>query len=115
VTWEVLADVGAVRFVGLPSGKIPWLVSEDAVGDPMGLDGTLLVLPAAGVDADVLDRAEALGAGSTPVAVAIPNDGHGDLSAAADRGVLVLRCPDRVGELDQSIESKLLTARISRS
>ena len=106
VSWRALDDIGAIEFRGLDVNKrLPWLGNY---GGPT--PGTLTVLPRCllvdGI-ASTLDRLPA----DSAVAVLVPLDV--DTLPLPER-VIVLRCPERVADLDKAIESKLLTARISR-
>lgn len=105
VDWEIDPELGAVRFSGREPGEpLPWL--PEAVEDPAE---PLLVLPRAVVTAEVEATVERL-AGEAPVAVVIPRDAPEPVLT----GGLVMRCPDRLSDLDKAVEAKLLTARISR-
>jgi hypothetical protein len=116
VSWEVLPEVGAVRFSGTRAEPLPWQDKSEGGFDQhlLAEGGVLVVLPRLGLDPEVLAVAADLGH-SGPVAVVLPRDGDGDASSAAEAGCLLLRCPDRLGELDQVIEGKLLSARIARA
>lgn len=96
VTWHVDQEIGAVTFAGLePGSTVPWTAG-------LVTDGTLTVVPAPAA----LPRTT-----RGPVAVVVPRD------AAPPRvpaGVAVLRCPDRLRDLDLDVERRLLTSRISR-
>ena len=114
VSWHVLPEFGAVRFSGLRAEAAPWQ-EEHAEGRHWCNTGdSLTVLPRPRFDAQVADAVLLLG-NEAPVAVVVPADADGDAVAVGAVGALLLRCPDRLGELDQAVESKLLSARISRS
>ncbi len=65
------------------------------------------------------DLARAVAADGSPglKAVLVPADVPSPPDAAGDGdadGVVVLRCPDRLADIDKDIERRLLTSRISR-
>ena len=70
------------------------------------------MFPRTVIDADTVREANRMGADGRAVAVAVPRDVD-----VEDAGleVPVLRCPDRIADLDKQAEDRLLTARISRS
>jgi hypothetical protein len=105
VDWEIDPELGAVRFSGRELGEpLPWL--PGAVKDPAE---PLLVLPRSVITAEFETTVERL-AGEGPVAVVVPRD----VPVPELAGGLVMRCPDRLSDLDKAVEAKLLTARISR-
>lgn len=105
VDWQIDPELGAVRFAGRDlEQSLPWLasaVSESA--EP------LTVLPRSIVTGETEATADRLAADG-PVAVLVPRDAPQPRLAAA----MVMRCPDRLSDLDKTVEEKLLTARISR-
>lgn len=105
VQWECLDDLGAVRFISMGSGAVPWLR-----GTSIDLGESLLVFPRALVTDQLLETALSY-AQDEPTALVIPQDL--EISAIPD-GVMLLRCPDRLPDIDKTIEQKLLDARTSR-
>ena len=108
VEWNVLEELGAVHYVGTNKGSpVPWMQG------PVQLLGTeLIVFFRSQLSDTVAARVNEMHAGGTPVAVAVPLDveiHHDRLSAP------ILRCPDRMADLDKQAEEKLLTSRISRA
>ncbi|MFC5007278.1 hypothetical protein ACFPIJ_56905 [Dactylosporangium cerinum] len=106
VRWSCLPDEGAVRFSNLDvTAPLPWLRGRTMPGGeeltvvPRGTFGT--------GTAETLERLAVYGA----VALLLPLD---VAEPQVPEGVMVLRCPDRLADLDKAIEAKLLTARISR-
>lgn len=101
VQWEILSDIGAVRFTELdPDAGIPWSRGLTPSTELTVFPRTLIT----GELSDVLSKVDG------PVAVTIPDDASpGDLGK-----VPVLRCPDRTADLDKKSEAKLLTSRIAR-
>ncbi|GHG60796.1 hypothetical protein GCM10012320_35510 [Sinomonas cellulolyticus] len=104
IEWEIHPDEAAVTFVGLdPTEPVPWT---------FGLTGidTLTVFPRTAICPEALaeiDTSE------------LP--GHKVLLVPADAPTppqrlsgTVLRCPDRLADIDKSIEDRLLKSRISR-
>ncbi|MBM7804191.1 hypothetical protein JOD57_000028 [Geodermatophilus bullaregiensis] len=114
VTWQILPDVAAIRFFGVRAGPVPW--QPPLSNGRAAIEGaaTITVLPRAILDSTTLHMASEL-AREGLVAVVTPSDSDSDPDEANRAGVLLLRCPDRLGELDQAIERKLLSARISRA
>lgn len=108
VTWSVVEDIGSVAFDGLAAGRLPWQDGSVAAPEP----GSLVVVPrAVPTQGDVeIVRSVAAASGA---ALVVPADA--DLRHLALGDITVLRCPDRIGELDLAIEGKLLTARTARA
>ncbi|NUR94407.1 MAG: hypothetical protein HOV67_04015 [Kribbellaceae bacterium] len=104
IRWEVRPEHAAVTFSGLDSADpIPW-----AFGGP-GADH-LTVFPRTAVTLDTLrEIADApvpgVKAVLVPADASVPSEG---LSGP------VLRCPDRLADVDKVIEDRLLSSRISR-
>jgi hypothetical protein len=114
VRWEVLPEIGAVTFSCLASDPLPWVERSGGEARPADSVETLTVLPRLSIDSEAMELVRAIGRGG-PVAVAVPHDATATAGDVAEFGGLLLRCPDRLAELDQAIESKLLQARISRA
>lgn len=108
VKWQVRQDLGAVEFRGFEKTlEVPWTRGID-----IPPDGKLLVFFRTHVSQEVAEQANQLQAGGAAVAVAVPHDAevpHGRLM------VPLLRCPDRIADLDKVAEARLLTSRISRA
>lgn len=106
VRWSCRPAEGAVRFTNLDAvAPLPW-VRGRATAD----EGGLTVVPRGtfgpGDEENLRElRHHGLTAVLLPLDVAEP---------PVPEGVIVLRCPDRLADLDKAIEAKLLTARISR-
>jgi hypothetical protein len=107
VVCEVLDELGAVAFDGLDlGGPLPWGGSGAA-----GVKA-LTVFPRTFVDADTAREVNRMQAEGHAAAVAVPRDADVE---EAHLEAPVLRCPDRIADLDKQAEDRLLTARISRS
>ena len=108
VGWDVLDDDGAVTFTGLDAADgVPWTTAFE--GHAIR---TLTVFPRSSITRDTVDRINSRAARGEQVAVAVPRD------ARVPEGLIaapVLRCPDRIANLDQQAENRLLTARIARA
>jgi hypothetical protein len=105
VEWEIDEASGAVLFRGVLPDPLPW-----SVGEPKPDAGELMAFPRSAVSPDLVAQVKAR-ASEHPTALVVPRD----VVVEADLGdALVLRCPDRLADLDQAVEQKLLTARISR-
>jgi hypothetical protein len=103
VTWRCLPELAAIEFNGIdPEAPLPWC----EVGS--GHD-SLTVFPRTALGPDTLAAVRRLQA-ETLTALLLPRDSR--LEVPDD--VLVLRCPDRLADIDKSIEAKLLTSRIAR-
>ena len=104
VTWDVDEVSGAVTFRGLDAtASVPWTHGIGGVDE-------VTVFPRTALTSDL---ARALAADGSPglKAVLVPADVP---SPPGADGVVVLRCPDRLADIDKDIERRLLTSRISR-
>ena len=104
VTWHVDEVGGAVTFHGLDANApVPWTHGAGGVDE-------ITVFPRTAVTSDL---ARAVAADDSPglKTVLVPADVP---SPSAPDGVVVLRCPDRLADIDKAIERRLLTSRISR-
>ena len=104
VTWSVNGDEAAVTFTGIDPGEpVPWTVGLS------GID-TLTVFPRnAATDSTIEAVANSQLSGRK--ALLLPADVP---APDAYTGITVLRCPDRLADIDKSIEDRLLKSRISR-
>ena len=101
VAWSVDEDNGTVTLSNL-TRDIPW---TSGVGDR----SIFTVAPRASLTGDeLLKLASRI---DKPFGVLVPRDAH--LPEMPD-GVFVLRCPDRLADIDKAIEQKLSTLRMSR-
>ena len=106
VHWECVDDLGAVRFTSMASGAaVPWLS-----GPRVELGEPLLVFPRVLATDELLDIARSH-AGQEQTALVVPQDVE---VACIPDNVLLLHCPDRLADIDKTIEQKLLDARTSR-
>jgi hypothetical protein len=104
VTWDVDEVRGAVTFRGLDAtAPVPWTYGLRGVDE-------VTVFPRTALTPDL---ARALAADGSPglKAVLVPADVP---SPSGADGVVVLRCPDRLADIDNDIERRLLASRISR-
>lgn len=108
VSWSVIEDLGAVTFDGLQAGPMPWQAGTAECGD----GGTLVACPRPSPTAEDVAAVRSL-AEVVPAALVIPADA--DLAGLDAFEIVVLRCPDRLGEIDLAIENKLLKSRLARS
>lgn len=108
VEWNILGDLAAVEFSQIDATvDVPWTTTM-----PVSGERELTVLFRTRLSRDVGEHLNRLHASGTPIAVAVP------LDAEVTAGLLevpVLRCPDRVADLDKQAEARLLTSRISRA
>ena len=104
VTWHVDEVKGTVTFRGLDAtAPVPWTQGASGVDEITVFPRTALT-PGL-VRAVAADDAPGLRAALVPADVPSPLDAG---------GVVVLRCPDRLADIDKDIERRLLTSRISR-
>ena len=104
VEWSIDESTGSVRFTGLDaSASLPWSAKLVATEE-------LTIVPRAYVTMDTLQEIEELSRqGLTALVVAA-----GARLPSGCEDLTVLRCPDRLPDIDKAIEEKLLAARISR-
>ncbi|MEQ3551766.1 hypothetical protein WIS52_14930 [Pseudonocardia nematodicida] len=116
VAWQVSPETAAVRFTGVAAGPVPWQSGRAA---PLRLQPgeDLVVVPRTHpTEEDWRTVQQHDAPAGQRAALLVPRDVLQDALARAEAGGLgVLHCPDRLAELDQAIERKLLTARISRA
>ena len=104
VTWSVDEEHGAIRFDGLSQDdSLPW--------GGKGHHDRIVAAFRTQVDSDQLN-ALAASDDATHLAVVVPSDAP---TVGVPDGVSLLRCPDRLADIDKSIEERLLKSRISRS
>ena len=104
VTWSVNSDDASVEFSGLWPESLPWSTASETLAEEK-----LVVFPRSAVTSAVLEQVQDR-SHRNATAVIVPQDA----SALSDGGCTVLRCPDRIADLDQAVEEKLLKSRISR-
>lgn len=104
--WSVLPQAAGVHLTGA-TGVVPWLATGALELDQHGL----VVLPRPNPSAEDVALAASLGAQTpAPVCLLVPQN-----CRVPNSPVPVLHCPDSIDDLDSAIESKLLTARVSRA
>jgi hypothetical protein len=108
VSWTVLPSEGAVVFEGMRRERIPWQAGVYEIAEGERLVAIPRPIPVA---ADVT-LARGLGRHGIP-ALVVPADA--DLTSLDTDGLLTLRCPDRLAELDQDVEMRLLHSRVARA
>jgi hypothetical protein len=102
VTWEIDDATGCVTFRGLPQDEpVPWVNGIRT--------SSLRVVPCSRVTPEILSALHVTDEVST--AVVVPRDVH---TKGLPEGTAVLRCPDRLADLDKQVEENLLKSRISR-
>jgi hypothetical protein len=105
VEWEVIGELGAVRFSGLtPGDVVPWSSGAQLEGTELVIFPRSMATP--GVIDEVMNAAD-----DVPRALVVPRDTE---LPELPTGLLKLTCPDRHPDIDKAIERNLLTARISR-
>lgn len=102
VTWEVEGTKAGVTFSNLdPEEPVAWTHGLRAP--------SLCVIPCSDVNDGV--REAIVSWQDVPMAVLVPRDVY---PSEVPTGTAILRCPDRLADLDKAVEAKLLTSRISR-
>jgi hypothetical protein len=107
VEWNVLDEIGAVQFTGLDSHiELPWTRASE-----QSASSDLTVFFRSQVTDSLVAQAYEMQTSGIRTAVAVPLDTEvpADLLSAP-----LLRCPDRLADLDKQSEARLLTSRISR-
>ncbi len=110
VTWRVEPTKGAVTFSGVPRLPVPWLPPGSGL---TARDGRLTVLPRAFASEELVTQVRHLEAEGTDALVVMPADSETAILATA--GVTVATCPDRLGEIDLTVEARLTRARVARA
>jgi hypothetical protein len=110
VTWQIKPAEGAVEFGGVPRMPVPWLLPGSGL---TARDGRLTVLPRAVATPEVVTHVRQFEAEGKDVVVVLPADA--DKAILVDVGVVVPACPDRLGEIDLTVESRLTRARVARA
>lgn len=104
VTWHVDEVKGTITFRGLDTtAPVPWTHGAGGVAE-------VTVFPRTALTPD-LTRAVAANDSPGLKAALVPADVPSPPDAG---GLVVLRCPDRLADIDKDIERRLLTSRISR-
>jgi hypothetical protein len=104
VIWQVDETNGAVMFRGLDtSTSLPWTHGVSGVGE-------IIVFPRTALTNELV-RAIAENNSRELKVILIPADAP---QPPLPSGVVVLRCPERLADIDKDIEQRLLTSRISR-
>ncbi|MBF6618770.1 MAG: hypothetical protein ITG02_00885, partial [Patulibacter sp.] len=92
VSWEVLPDIGGVRFSGLRSEPLPWQDIHGSSSHVLNDQDTLIVLPRLAVDSETSDLAAALAARAS-AAVVVPSDARTTSERLPSERCFLLRCP----------------------
>lgn len=110
VTWQIKPVEGAVEFGSVPRQPVPWLPPGSGL---TARDGRLTVLPRAVATQELVTHVRQFEEEGKDVVVVLPADAG--KAILADAGVVVLACPDRLGEIDLTVESRLTRARVARA
>ena len=102
IEWSIDDRNATVTFSNLSGGDIPWV---SGLGGHTSLTVAPRVYPSHGELSEL-----ALESG-TPLGIIVPRDAS---LPEVPAGVFVLRCPDRLAEIDKTIEQKLSKLRMSR-
>jgi hypothetical protein len=104
IEWSVRPHSSAVTLAGMSEAdSVPWTFGTSGIS-------TLTVYPRTTATRSVMEDIRVDDAPGRK-AVLIPGDAHAPEDAS---GVIVLRCPDRLADIDKGIEDRLLKSRISR-
>ena len=102
ITWEIDDSTGCVTFRGLSEEEpVPWTHGLRA--------SSLRVVPCSRVTSEIVSALRMTD--ESPTAIVVPRDVH---PQQLPGGIAVLRCPDRLADLDKQVEANLLKSRISR-
>ena len=102
ITWEIDESTGCVTFRGLSEEEpVPWTHGLKA--------SSLRVVPCSRVTSEIVSALRMTD--ESPTAIVVPRDVH---PQQLPDGIAVLRCPDRLADLDKQVEANLLKSRISR-
>lgn len=102
ITWEIDDSTGCVTFRGLSEDEpVPWVHGLMA--------SSLRVVPCSRATEEIVSALRVTD--ESPTAVVVPRDVHPHY---LPDGIVVLRCPDRLADLDKQVEANLLKLRISR-
>ena len=109
VQWHVHGDSASIEFMNMDAAADPpWLLQW--VDDVARTNSSLRIFPRALVTPAAVDEVRgALVMGAS--ALLVPRD----VPLTFPSDIPVLRCPDRLADLDKAIEAKLLTSRIARA
>jgi hypothetical protein len=103
ITWSIQPEPAAITFDGLdPTEPVPWTQGVTGVR-------TLTVFPRTAATPAALATMQAAGVPG-PRALLLPADVVGPINS----DFTVLRCPDRLADIDKNVEERLLKSRISR-
>jgi hypothetical protein len=109
VHWHVDSDAGSIEFTNLDaSADLPWVLQWPECLPRRNTK--LTVLPRSLVVSTAIEEVRAT-SNSGASALLVPKD----VGLQFPPDVPVLRCPDRLADLDKAIEAKLLTSRIARA
>lgn len=104
VRWTVIPEAAAVTFVGIDAAEpLPWTFGTSGVN-------TLTVFPRSTLTPDIIGEVTDTDAPGVK-AVLVPADAP---APSQPHALTVLRSPDRLADIDKSIEGRLLESRISR-
>lgn len=102
ITWEIDDTTGCVTFRGLSEDEpVPWAHGLRA--------SSLRVVPCSRVTKEIVSALRMTE--ESPAAVVVPRDVH---PHQLPEGIAVLRCPDRLADLDKQVEANLVKSRVSR-
>jgi hypothetical protein len=103
VTWHVADGAASVQFTNLDTSRpLPWC--------GYGTTTAVRVFPRTIVTAETVQAIRDASQGGLS-ALLLPLDSIVEVPG----DVLIMRCPDRIADLDKAIEAKLLTSRIARA
>jgi hypothetical protein len=105
VTWSINDSEASLTYHLAAATPPPWLTP----GATLAATTDLTVVPRVHVTESDLERVRVSDTTGAPAALLVPQD-----TVLPSPAVPVLRCPDRLADLDRAIEDKLLTSRISR-
>jgi hypothetical protein len=112
IQWHIDEDSASIHFANIDgTADLPWLHQwPDHVPR---MNSSLRIFPRSLVTESAVEAVRGTMATSTS-ALLVPKDIQ-DIGLRIPSDVPVLRCPDRLADLDKAIEAKLLTSRIARA
>lgn len=110
VSWNINDEHGAVVFAGDDTMALPWLSAHH--NSPKVARESLICIPRGlptPVDQALVLRLQAQFP-ETPVVLLVP----ADMASLVPADIATIVCPDRLAEIDSSVERRLATLRVSR-
>lgn len=115
VEWSVMEVAGAVMFTGVRAEPLPWQPDPSLIPSR---DDPVVAIPRSIVTPEDIALVRSFQAATILPVLVVPSDAYDRTTNAVNgvscEGIVVLVCPEPVGEMDLAIEAMLLAARMSR-